>query len=200
MGGLVNTSIKFKDGSKKNTLIYTSQLLDIFSSTEFFNKDKEELLKILEKYPSTDYSDKIVNNEEPYQYGIVIADLNKSIILDTQYYCSIGKIFAFDIDIFESFEDFNKYLKKIEESEIDNSELSIIFKLFNEKRIIKFSKHTSFIDFNFDYNQIKTNEDLFKFLKDQKIYKLYYDIGMKIIKIPENDLKNLNINKKKLNY
>ena len=103
MGGFVNTSIKFKDGSKKNTLIHTTQLLDIFSSTEFFNKDKEELLKILEKYHSTDYSDKIVNNEDPYQYGIVIADLNKSIILDTQYYCSIGKIFAFDIDLFESF-------------------------------------------------------------------------------------------------
>lgn len=195
MGGLVNTSIKFKDGSKKNTLIYTSQLLDVFSSTEFFNKDKEGLLKILEQYPSNDYSEKNINNEEPYQYGIVIADFTNSTLLDYQYYNSIGKILSFDIDRFENFEDFNKYLKKIE-----ISELSTIFKLFNEKRIIKFSKYNRFTDSNFDYNQIKTNEDLFNFLKNEKVYILYYDSGMKIIKIPENDLNNLKINKKKLKY
>jgi hypothetical protein len=200
MGGLVNTSIKFKDGSKKNTLIYTSQLLDVFSSTEFFNKDKEGLLKILEQYPSNDYSDKNITNEEPYQYGIVIADFTNDILLDYQYYCSIGKIFAFEIDRFKNFEDFEIYLKKIKKLEIENSELSILFKLFNEKRIIKYRKNYEPVDINFDYNLIKTSQDLFKFLNEEKINVLYYDLAIKTIKIPENNSKNLKINKQKLNY
>ncbi len=200
MGGLVNTSIKFKDGSKKNTLIYTSQLIDVFSSTEFFNKDKEGLLKILDQYPSTDYSDRFINNEKSYQYGIVIADFTKSTLLDYQSYCSIGKISAFDIDRFKNFEYFENYLKKIENLEIENSELSIIFKLFNEKRIIKYCKNYNLIDIDFDYNLIKTNEDLFKFLKDERINVLYYDLAIEVIKIPENNSKNLKINKQKLNY
>lgn len=187
MGGLVNTSIRFKDGEIINRIIYTGGIASLFSSRAFYYRDKKIIKDLLKKISIESDKENIYREEKcefvaPSGYGLIVADFMSDLILDMQDYCMLDYLNLGGYD-------FIKNLTALERSSYYQEELKPIVELFLEKRVLKIG----YLDRNKNQNilvpideNLNDLESVYKFLvglNKKDLVKVYYDTGCIIEKV-----------------
>jgi hypothetical protein len=203
MGGLVNTSIRFKSGEIINTLLYTSQLELLFASKSFYDKDEKEIKKLAKTMKNTTWTGKKYNQVSPYHYGLVIADLMTDTIIDFQGYCSIGK----QVVPYHDFPELHETSEYILSDYYEDSPLQQVVSMFLEGRVSNYS----YYDLTLNTQLIKSIDDSFNTIDDvvsyihtlkenNVLFKIIYDTRCTIHKINDSDIISLLNKMREIDY
>jgi hypothetical protein len=167
MGGLVNTSIRFKDGEILNNLVYTSAITHIVSSSVFLSQDKAAIKKMLKELKSCSWDGKRFNNIAPYQYGLLVVDFQNDVIIDMQNYCELGQ-YVGRVYFPKEDKDFDEFVKS---KDYIFSDFSLVVDLFLNNNVISYTDY----DVANKAQSMKLYEQEFKTVQDVKNHLLKLD-------------------------
>lgn len=193
MGGLVNTSIRFKDGEIINRIIYTGGIASLFSSRAFYDRDKKIIKDILKEISIESDKENIYREEEcefvaPSDYGLIVADFMSDIILDMQCFCTVGYLNLGGYD----FQDI-KNLTAFGTSSYYQEGIKFIVDLFLEKRVLKIEYRDRdkdqfiLVPIDESLNDFESVNRFLVSLNNKYFVKVYYDTGCAIEKIDYAD-------------